>query len=194
MSAYVPLFRRRREGLTDYRSRKRAITSRATLLVVRISNKNVSSQLVIPKAGGDLVLASAHSRQLRKFGWQGSLKSTPACYLLGLLAGKKAVESDVKKAVLYNGVVPFIRGARISAFLKGMIDSGVEVPVGEEALPSDDRIAGKAIAEYAKKLLDSDKAAYDRAFSALLKQGFKPEEYPQHFERVKAAISGGTGK
>lgn len=56
MSTYVPLPRRRREGVTDYRSRKRAITSRATLLVVRISNKNVSSQFVTPKVGGDVVV------------------------------------------------------------------------------------------------------------------------------------------
>ena len=191
MSGYVPLLRRRREGVTDYRSRKRAITSTATLLVVRVSNKNVSSQFVKAKVGGDVVLSSAHSRQLRKAGWKGSLKSTPACYLLGMMAGKKALEKGVSEAVLYNGIVPFIQGARIAAFVRGARDAGVQIPVSDEALPSEDRVSGKAIADYAAKLAGEDKEAYQRTFSAMLKEGFKPEDYPAQFEKVKAAISGG---
>ena len=194
MSTYVPLLRRRREGVTDYRSRKRAITSKATLLVVRISNKNVASQFVNPKVGGDVVVSSAHSRQLRKYGWKGSLKSTPACYLLGMLAGRKATEKGVKQAVLYNGIEPFIRGARISAFVKGIRDSGVEVPVGDEAFPSAERISGKEIADYAAKLASEDKGLHDGVFSALLKADFKPEAYPSHFEEVKASIARGAGE
>jgi large subunit ribosomal protein L18 len=192
MSNYVPLLRRRREGVTDYRSRKRAITSRSTLLVVRVSNKNVTSQFITPKVGGDVVITSSHSRELRKFGWKGSLKSTPACYLLGVLAGKKALEKGVKEAVLYNGVEPFIRGARISAFAKGIVDSGVGVPLGEEAVPSEERLTGKDIAEFAKKLAGTDKEAYQKRFSALLKGGFSPESYPDHFDKVKSAIAEGS--
>jgi large subunit ribosomal protein L18 len=190
MSTHVPLLRRRREGVTDYRSRKRAITSQRVLLVVRISNKNVSSQFVMPKTNGDVVLASAHSRELAKLGWNGSLKSTPACYLLGLLAGKKALGKGVKEAVLYNGLSPFIRGGRIGAFAKGVIDSGVNVPMGEEAFPSEDRISGKSISEYAVKLSSESKEAYQKGFAGLLKAGFKPEEYPAAFEKTKAAIQG----
>lgn len=188
---HVPLLRRRREGVTDYRSRKRAITSQRPLLVVRISNKNVSSQFVKPTVKGDLVLSSAHSKELAKLGWRGSPKSTPACYLLGLLAGKKALAKGVKEAVAYNGVVPFIRGSRIAALLKGVVDAGVAVPVGEEAFPSEERMTGKSISDYAAKLASDDKEGYSRAFSALLKAGFKPEGYPAEFEKVKAAIKGG---
>jgi large subunit ribosomal protein L18 len=65
---YVPLPRRRREGLTDFRARRKAIASRMPLLVVRVSNKNVSSQFVRPKVKGDEVLSSSHSAQLRKLG------------------------------------------------------------------------------------------------------------------------------
>ncbi|HYB07677.1 MAG TPA: 50S ribosomal protein L18 [Nitrososphaerales archaeon] len=190
MSTHVPLLRRRREGVTDYRARKRAITSQRPLLVVRISNKNVSSQFVRPTAKGDVVLSSAHSRELAKQGWNGSLKSTPACYLLGLLAGKKALAAGVKEAVAYNGVVPFIRGSRIAALLKGVVDAGVAVPVGEEAFPNEDRLSGKSIGDYATKLAAEDKDAYSRSFSALIKRGFKPEDYPAEFEKVKAAIAG----
>ncbi len=192
MSTHVPLLRRRREGVTDYRARKRAITSQKPLLVVRISNKNVSSQFVKPTVKGDVVLSSAHSKELAKMGWHGSSKSTPACYLLGLLAGKKAVAAGVKEAVAYSGVVPFIRGSRVAALLKGVVDAGVHVPVGEEAYPDGDRLSGKPIADYATKLAGENKDAYSRTFSALLKGGFKPEEYQAEFEKVKAAISGGA--
>ncbi len=190
MSTHVPLLRRRREGVTDYRARRRAITSQRPLLVIRISNKNVSSQFVKPTVKGDVVLSSAHSRELSKHGWHGSSKSTPACYLLGLLAGKKAAAAGVKEAVVYNGVVPFIRGSRIAALLKGVVDSGVSVPVGEEAFPAPERLSGKSIAEFASKLASEDKEAYTREFSSLLKSGFKPEEYEAEFDKVKAEIMG----
>ncbi|HXW95569.1 MAG TPA: 50S ribosomal protein L18 [Nitrososphaerales archaeon] len=192
MSSHVPLLRRRREGVTDYRSRKRAITSQKPLLVVRMSNKNVSSQFVKPTVKGDVVLSASHSKELVKLGWRGSTKSTPACYLLGLLAGKKALAAGVKEAVAYNGLVPFIRGSRVAALLKGVVDSGVRVPVGEEAFPDADRLTGKSISEYAAKLAGEDREAYSRSFSALLKGGFNPEAYPAEFEKVKAAISGAT--
>ncbi len=191
-SSHAPLLRRRREGVTDYRSRKRAITSQKPLLVIRVSNKNVSSQFVKPTVKGDVVLSASHSKELAKLGWRGSLKSTPACYLLGLLSGKKALAAGVKEAVAYNGLVPFIRGARIAALLKGVVDSGVKVPVGEEAFPDADRLTGKSIADFAAKLAEEDREAYSRNFSALLKGGFKPEAYPSEFEKVKAVISGAT--
>lgn len=189
MPGHVQLLRRRREGTTDYRSRRKAITSQKPLLVVRVSNKNVSSQLVRPTLKGDIVLSSAHSRELIKLGWRGSLKSTPACYLLGLLAGRKALAAGVKEAVLYNGLAPFIKGSRIAAFLKGAVDAGVEIPVGEGVYPSDDRMVGKDIADYAAKLSAEDKDSYQRSFSALIKAGFKPEDYPANFEKAKAAIA-----
>jgi large subunit ribosomal protein L18 len=107
------------------------------------------------------------------------------------LAGKKAIEKGVKKAVLYNGVVPFIRGSRIAAFVKGVTDSGLEVPIGDEALPAQERITGKIIAEYAAKLAAEDATLYKATFSSLLREGFRPEEYPTHFEKVKLAIAGG---
>ena len=192
MSPHVALLRRRREGVTDYRARKRAVPSQKPLLVVRISNKNVSSQFVKPTVKGDVVLSASHSKELVKLGWHGSTKSTPACYLLGLLAGRKALAAGVKEAVAYSGLVPFIQGSRVAALLKGVVDSGVQVPVGEEAFPDADRLTGKSIADYAAKLTAEDKDAYTRNFSARLRGGFKPEAYPTEFEKVKAAISGAT--
>lgn len=180
--------------MTDYRARKRAITSKHVLLVVRVTDKNISSQFVQPAVAGDTVLASAHSRQLLKMGWKGSLKSTPASYLLGLHAGKVALGKGVKGAILYVGVDRFIRGSRVAAFVKGVTEAGVEVPVGEEVFPSDDRLTGKSIADYASKMSKEDNAEYKRVFSGLLKNGFKPEEYPAHVAKAKATIVGGGKK
>lgn len=188
--SHVPLLRRRREGLTDYRARKKAISSLRPLLVIRVSNKNVSAQFVKPTVKGDVVLSASSSKDLAKAGWHGSSKSVPACYLVGLIAGKKALKSGVKEAVAYNGLVPFISGSRTAALLKGVVDAGVAVPVGEEAFPDDERMSGKHIAGYASKLAAQDKDAFARAFGGLVKAGFKPQDYPAEFEKAKAAISG----
>lgn len=194
MAKHVQILRRRREGVTDYRERKRAITSGKTLLVVRISGKNTSAQFVKPKVGGDLVLASAHSRALRKMKWNGSLKSIPACYLLGLLAGKTARAKGVKDAILYSGVSPFVRGSRIAAFAKGVKDAGVEIPVSEAVFPKEEALKGGAISAYASALRKESEGAYKARFSALLKAGFVPEEYPERFEAAKQSILGGSKK
>jgi large subunit ribosomal protein L18 len=187
MGDYVPMYRRRRSGATNYNARRKAISSRGTLLAVRISGKNVSAQFLKPTVTGDLVLSSAHSHTLRKLGWNGSLKSIPACYLLGLWAGKKAKEKGIESAFLYNGVAPFVKGSRIPAFVKGVIDGGVHVPFAEEAMPSKERLSGETIAKHAAELA-KDKEVYDKRFSKLLKQGFKPEDYAQHYSRMKDEI------
>src|SRR5438105_5020943 len=132
---HVPIPRRRRSGQTDYGARKKAIGSRGVLLAVRISGKNVTAQFIQPKVNGDLVLSSSHSRELRKHGWKGSLKSTPACYLLGLLAGRKAKDKGVEEAFLYNGIIPFVRGPRQSALANGVYDSRCSMTVSRNVFP-----------------------------------------------------------
>lgn len=190
MKEYIPIFRRRRMGLTDYRARKKAIISGKPLLVVRISTKSALVQFIKPKVGGDTVLSSCSSKELIKFGWNGSLKSTPACYLLGLLAGKRAMERGLKEAILYNGIIPFVNGSRIAALVKGVNDSGLSVPISSDVYPSDDRITGRTIASYALSLMKKDKELYQARFSRLLRNGFKPEDYPSVFESVRESIMG----
>jgi len=189
---YVPIYRRRRMGATDYRARKKIITSSVPLLAVRVSSKNVTAQFIRPKAQGDEVVCSAHSRNLKKLGWKGSGKSVPACYLLGLLAGRRAKDQGIEKAYLYNGLASFVNGSRVSALVKGVKDAGVDVPMSDEVAPSEDRISGKATAEYAKSLLAEDKEKYSKVFSGLIKTGFKPEEYEENASALKQAILKGA--
>ena len=191
MSEYVPVPRRRRTGHTDYRARRKAVGSHGILLAVRISGKNVSAQFIKPAVHGDIVLSSSHSRELRRLGWKGSLKSTPACYLLGLMAAKKAQGKGVSDAFLYNGVAPFVRGSRIAAFAKGVSDAGLKLPVSEEVFPREERINGTVIAGYASVLSKEKKNEYTKRFSSLLKLGLKPEDYASHYAEVKQTITGG---
>ncbi|MDA4127931.1 MAG: 50S ribosomal protein L18 [Thaumarchaeota archaeon] len=194
MGRYVPINRRRREGVTDYGARKKAIVSHKTLLVVRITGKNISAQFVKPQVKGDLVVASVHSRALRKLKWGGSLKSLPACYLLGLLAGKTGKAKGISEAVVYNGVLPFIKGSRLAAFIKGARDGGLGVLASEEVFPTEEKLKGESIATFAAALQKESKEAYQKKFSAMLKAGFKPEDYPARVEEMKLTILGGGKK
>src|SRR5512136_1398260 len=94
----VPL-RRRREKKTDYQARKGFVVSGRPRLVARSSLKNTVAQIVSAKPNGDIVLASAHSRELvNKYGWKGATGNVPAAYLTGLLCGLKAKKNGVSEA------------------------------------------------------------------------------------------------
>ena len=52
---------------------------------------------------------------------------------------------------------PHTKGSRIYAALKGVIDSGVNVPHTPDILPSEDRIRGKHISEDLEKIFEEIK-------------------------------------
>ena len=186
--SFTSLLRRIREGKTNYRKRKGILIGKNLFATVRISNENVLVQVLKASKKGDQVLVSAHSRELIKHGWEGSRKNMPACYLTGLLAGRKALAKGVKECVLYTGNRMF--APRVASCVKGIIDAGLSIPVDKETLPVEDRLTGKHIANYANDLKAKDKQVYSARFSALLKSGFNPESYPEHFEDTKSSILG----
>lgn len=185
---YITLFRRRREGKTNYRRRKKAVISKRPLLYVFVSGKNTAIQVISPRTEGDKILVSANSRELIEHGWKSSRRSIPGAYLTGLLLGTRAQAAGVKDAILYTNVRAYHSGGRTAAAVKGIVDAGFKLPVGEESLPKEERISGKHVAEFAAKLKGEDPEAYEARFSSLLKAGVKPEELPQHFEAVKSSI------
>lgn len=184
---FVHTLKRIRSDKTNYRKRAAIIIGRHSFATVRVTDQNVSAQVIKTTPTGDLVVASAHSHELAKHGWKGSTNNLPACYLTGLLLGKKALEKGTAKAVLYIGKEHFT--TRVAACAKGIADSGINMPISEESVPDEERIAGQHIADYASSL-KSDEQEYKFRFSAVLKNGLKPEEYPAHFEEVRAKISG----
>jgi large subunit ribosomal protein L18 len=139
-------FRRRREGRTDYRRRLALLKSGSTRVVVRRTNGNVIVQFVDWLPEGDQVKATAVAQELKKLGWEGSPKNTPAAYLTGLLAGKRAAAAGVEAAVLDIGRHVPSRGGRIFAALKGVQDAGIEVAAGDDDIyPSEERLNGSAL-------------------------------------------------
>jgi large subunit ribosomal protein L18 len=136
-------FRRRREGKTDYRKRLRLVRSGKVRAVVRHSLKHTVVQLVRYDEKGDRIICCATTAQLKKLGWTGSTGNTPAAYLVGLLAGRKAAGQSVQEAVLDIGLLTPSKGSKVFATLKGLLDAGIKISHSKEVLPPDDRIRGK---------------------------------------------------
>jgi large subunit ribosomal protein L18 len=182
---YASTFRRIREGKTNYRKREKLLVGKQDFVTVNISDQNVSAQLIRPDLLGDKVLASVHSNELLSYGWKGSRKNIPSCYLVGLLLGKKCLQKKISRAILYIGKRHFT--TKIAACLKGLSEAGLEMPFSENIVPSDKRIQGNHIADYAKKLKANDDL-YKSTFSSSLRLGLEPEKYPSHFSEVKNRI------
>ena len=146
------LYRRKKEQKTDYKKRLRLIMSKKPRIVVRFSNKRVIAQLVQFASEGDLILVGTDSFALTKLGWKSSTKSIPATYLTGLLLGKMAIKKGIKEGIMDVGFKSALPKGKVYAFLKGVIDSGMNLPYGndKEIFPSEERISGKHIADYTK--------------------------------------------
>jgi len=134
--------KRRRERKTNYKKRLILLKGNYPRLVVRKTNKYIIMQIIESKHAQDKVLCSVNTKELLKYGWaedkKGSLKSLPACYIGGLLLGKKV--KNVKKFILDSGLAPSTKGSRIYACVKGISDSGIEIEHDEKILPSEERI------------------------------------------------------
>jgi large subunit ribosomal protein L18 len=171
----VIAYRRKREQKTNYKKRLKLIESRRIRLVVRIQSRNVVGQFIKYAPDGDKVLAHINSKELRKFGWDYSLNSIPACYLTGLILAKK---SKVKDAILDVGLQHTLAGSRIYAFVKGVVDGKVNVPINETVFPAEERLNGSHIKKFAENKKQTSKTKVD----------FK--KITEEFDKVKKKILG----
>jgi large subunit ribosomal protein L18 len=160
---------------------------------VRPSNKHLTAQIIEAKPDGDRVLASAHSSELKEFGWKGSCGNLPAAYLTGLLAGRRAKAGGLSEAILDIGVHSGGSGSRIFAAAKGALKAGLTIPHDESAMPTEERVKGQHLVEYSK-YLSSEPETYKRFFSRYLKHKLKPEELPSHASEVEAKIMAPTAE
>ena len=92
-------FRRRREGRTDYRQRKRLCAqdknkyqSPKYRLVVRFTNKQVICQIAYALIDGDRILCQANSNELERYGLKVGLKNYAAGYCTGLLCARRLLQ------------------------------------------------------------------------------------------------------
>lgn len=187
-SRYCAPYRRRKEGKTDYKTRKAFVLSGKPRIVVRGTLKNVIAQVVVAKPKGDEVLVSAHSRELTKeYGWKASRGNLPAAYLTGFLCGSKAKAQNIEEAILDIGLHSPSKGARVFAALKGVLDAGVMVPHSEEKLPDENRIKGEHVVKYAESLVSTPEE-YQAKFSKYLEQKLSPEKLSDNFTEVKKNV------
>lgn len=162
-------FKRRREGKTDYYARKRLIIQEKNKyntpkyrLVVRFSNRDVTTQIVYARIEGDVVLTAAYAHELPRYGLKVGLTNYACAYATGLLlarrvlkklkldkvyAGAKEVngaEFNVENVdgqpgaftcYLDVGLARTSTGAKIFAALKGAADGGLHVPHSVKRFP-----------------------------------------------------------
>jgi large subunit ribosomal protein L18 len=185
-ASYRVPYRRRRENKTDYVARRILATSEHPRLVVRVSNKAITVQVIKSEIEGDIVLAQATSHELKNYGWKASGKNIPAAYLIGYIAGKKAVKEGIELVNLDIGLKRVTTGNKIFAVAQGANDAGLEIPIDSDVVPSPEAITGEVISEFAENI--QDPIEYERRFSVYLRRGLRPEVLPNHFEEVKARM------
>ena len=175
------LYRRKREGKTNYPTRLKLLLSGKLRVTVRLTNNKVIGQVIKFTTTGDKVLVAVDSSSLKKFGWNYSGKNIPAAYLVGLLLGKKSVAAGHAEGILDTGSRTPVRGGKLFSFLKGLKDSGFAIPCDESIFPSEERIRGDHIGTYAKSAKESQ-------FTKYLKNNLKPEDMSKSFDQVKEKI------
>jgi len=183
------LYRRKRAGKTNYKSRIRLLLSRKPRLVVRRSLKNLFLQVVEYSPEGDKVLLSVCSRDLKDKGWKASGNNLPACYLLGVMLALRCREKGIAQCILDIGMTSSIKGCRIYSAVKGAVDSGLNIPHSDAVFPDKKRVRGEHIAEFAKSI-KSDEAKFNKQFSLYLKNGLDPESLPAHFDEIQKKLRG----
>jgi large subunit ribosomal protein L5e len=164
---YQVKYKRRRQCKTDYYARKRLVIQDKNKyktpkyrLVVRISNKDITTQIVSADLTHDVVLASAYSHELPNYGVKLGLTNYAAAYATGLLLARRVnkklnldyegveevdgedfnVEADPEgkapfKALLDVGLVRTTTGARVFGVMKGACDGGLNIPHNERRFP-----------------------------------------------------------
>jgi len=138
--------KRRRQVKTNYLKRLMLLKGKHPRFVVRKTNRYIILQIVECKNAQDKVLYSVNTKELLKYGWpenkKNSLKTITAAYLGGLLMGKKA-KTIKSKTILDSGLIPSTKGSKIYAAVKGLSDSGIDIPFEDKIIPSNERIEGE---------------------------------------------------
>jgi len=182
------MLKRRRLKRTDYRQKLTLLKSGKPRVVVRRGLNMIHASIVEYDEKGDKVITTVLSKALTKYGWKGHLGNIPAAYLTGLLLGYRAKEKNIEEVVLDIGLQTSVKGCSLYAFAKGLLDSGVKLNVNKEVLPSEERLTGKHISNYAEKLKKENPELYKKQFSLYIKNGISPEKITEHFSAVKKTI------
>ncbi|XP_078432932.1 large ribosomal subunit protein uL18-like [Wolffia australiana] len=205
-------FKRRRQGKTDYRARIRLINQDKNKyntpkyrFVVRFTNKDIVAQIVSASIAGDLILASAYSHELPKYGLTVGLTNYAAAYCTGLLLARRVLktlnldgeyEGNVEatgedfsvepnesrrpfRAFLDVGLVKTTTGNRVFGALKGALDGGLDIPHGEKRFAGFNKEDKQLDAEVHRKYIYGGHVA---SYMKTLMED-EPEKYSTHFSK-----------
>jgi large subunit ribosomal protein L18 len=179
-------FKRKREGKTDYKSRLKYLKSNKTRIVIRPSANNLLIQAINFKENGDTAICMNKATDLKKLGWDYHAGNIPSSYLAGLYFGAKN-KDKIKEAIIDLGLRSITKGDRLTAAIKGIVDSGINIPHSDSIFPSEEVINGTIISKYAKSL-SNEKEKYEKQFSKYLKNKQNPENIVGDFEKIKKKI------
>jgi len=213
-------FKRRREGKTDYYARKRLIIQDKNKyntpkyrLVVRFSNRNITTQIVYARIEGDVVLSAAYSHELPRYGVKVGLSNYASAYATGLLLARRLLKklkldkvyAGAKEAngAEYNvenvdgqpgafqcfldvGLARTSTGAKIFGALKGAADGGLHIPHSTKRFPGYDKEKSEYKADvHRRHILGVHVAEYMKQL-----QGDDEDAYKRQFSRyIKNGIT-----
>lgn len=169
---YQVKFRRRREGKTDYYARKRLVIQDKNKyntpkyrMIVRITNRDIISQIAFARIEGDVIVCAAYSHELPRYGVKVGLTNYAAAYCTGLLLARRLlnkfgldkvyegqleitgdeynVESIDGKPGAFTcyldaGLTRTSTGNRVFSVLKGAVDGGLAIPHSTKRFPGYD--------------------------------------------------------
>jgi len=165
-------FKRRRQGKTDYFARRRLICQDKNKyntpkyrLIVRFTNKDIICQIAYARVYGDVIVESAYSHELPKYGIKVGLTNYASAYCTGLLVARRILHkfglNDIYTGVteasgedfsvedvdgqpgafrcyLDIGLARTSTGAKIFGCLKGAVDGGLDIPHSHKRFPGYD--------------------------------------------------------
>jgi len=134
---------------------------------------------------GDVCLASAHSREIKKIGWKFNCGNVPAAYLTGLLFGKK-IKKKITTVYLDIGRHVSAKGSRIFACAKGIADAGVDVRIGKDIASDEQRISGQHIQTYVQQIQKAESQGYQ--FSHYVKEKLNAQSMSNEFQTLRKKI------
>ncbi|MBN2459410.1 50S ribosomal protein L18 [Candidatus Woesearchaeota archaeon] len=178
-------YKRKKEGRTNYKKRLILLKSQKPRLIIRRTNTSIIMQVAEYQPSGDRIVCGINSSALKKLGWNYSCNNLPACYLAGLLVGKKALAKKITEAIPDLGLQTTLPGSRLYAAIKGTIDAGLMMNASEEVFPSKERLSGEHIA----KFFEANKNKTQ--FSGYAKQKLNPAKIKDDFEDLKKKITKG---
>ena len=186
MSLFSPKFKRREQGITNYKKRFGMLKSKTPRVVVRVTNKKIITHTSDFAEKGDKTTVFVDSAHLKGLGWKHSTKSIPAAYLTGALLAFTMKAHGINECIMDLGLRTNTKGSRIYATLKGAADAGLKFPHSPDYFPPEDRISGKHIDAYRKT--DVSKAFADMK-AKIMSGAAKIEKKPKAEKKEKPAAA-----